>query len=54
MRKMINKLKNDNRIFRDNNVYNYKLYTGMREQNFNIVKYIEDILYIFNLLIDNK
>ena len=33
---------------------NYKLYTCMREQNFNIVKYIEDILYIFNSLIDNK
>ena len=33
---------------------NYKLYTCMREQNFNIVKYIEDISYIFNSLIDNK
>ena len=43
---------------KNNNGYDYKLYSrlcpGMGEPDSNIVEYAEDILYMINLLIDNK
>ena len=43
---------------KDNNGYDYKLYNqlcpGQGEPDSNIVEYAEDILYMINLLIDNK
>lgn len=43
---------------KSNGGYNYKLYNrlcpGIEEPDSNIVEYAEDILYMINLLIDNK
>lgn len=44
---------------KNNNGYNYKLYNHLYpdryiEPNSNIVEYAEDVLYLVNLLIDNK
>ena len=43
---------------KNNDGYDHKLYNrlcpGMGELNLNIVEYAEDILYMINLLIDNK
>ena len=43
---------------KDNNGYDYKLYSrlcpGMGEPDSNIVEYAEEVLYMINLLIDNK
>ena len=43
---------------KNNNGYDYKLYNklcpGYGEPDSNIVEYAEDILYMINLLIDNK
>jgi len=43
---------------KNNRGYNYKLYNrlcpGMGDPDSNIVEYTEDVLYIINLLIDNK
>lgn len=43
---------------KNNNGYDYKLYNrlcpGMGEPDSNIVEYAEDVLYMINLLIDNK
>ena len=37
----------------DYELYN-RLYPGMGESDSNIVEYAEDVLYLVNLLIDNK
>ena len=43
---------------KDNNGYDYKLYNqlcpGMGKPDSNIVEYAKDVLYMINLLIDNK
>lgn len=43
---------------KNNNGYNYKLYNrlcpGMGKPDSNIVEYAEDVLYMINLLINNK
>ena len=43
---------------KNNDGYNYKLYNklcpGMGEPDSNIVEYAEDVLYMINLLINNK
>ena len=43
---------------KNNDGYNYKLYNrlcpGMGKPDSNIVEYAEDVLYLVNLLIDNK
>ena len=43
---------------KNNNGYNYKLYNKLcpdiYEPDSNIVEYAEDVLYMINLLIDNK
>ena len=43
---------------KNNNGYNYKLYNqlcpGYGELDSNIIEYAEDVLYMINLLIDNK
>ena len=43
---------------KNNGGYNYELYnrlcSGMGESDSNIVEYAEDVLYLVNLLIDNK
>ena len=43
---------------KDNSGYDYKLYNqicpDMGEPDSNIVEYVEDVLYMINLLIDNK
>ena len=43
---------------KDNGGYDYKLYnhicSDMGEPDSNIVEYAEDVLYMINLLIDNK
>lgn len=43
---------------KNNGGYNYKVYNrlclGMGEPDSNIVEYAEDVLYLVNLLIDNK
>lgn len=43
---------------KNNGGYDYELYNrlcqGMREPNSNIVEYAEDVIYLVNLLIDNK
>ena len=43
---------------KNNDGYDYKLYNrlcpGMGEPDSNIVEYAEDVLYLVNLLIDNK
>ena len=43
---------------KDNNGYDYKLYNqlcpGHGEPDSNIVEYVKDVLYMINLLIDNK
>ena len=43
---------------KNNKGYNYKLYNhlcpGYGEPDSNIVEYAEDVLYMINLLIDNK
>ena len=43
---------------KNNNGYDYELYNrlcpGMGKPDSNIVEYAEDVLYLFNLLIDNK
>jgi len=43
---------------KNNNGYNYKLYNqlcpGYGEPDSNIIEYAEDVLYMINLLIDNK
>ena len=43
---------------KNNNGYNYKLYNqlcpGHGEPDSNIVEYAKDVLYMINLLIDNK
>ena len=43
---------------KNNSGYNYKLYNrlcpDMGEPDSNIVEYAEDVLYMINLLIDNK
>ena len=42
----------------NNGGYDYELYNrlcpSMREPDSNIVEYVEDVLYLVNLLIDNK
>ena len=47
----IEHLKNNGRY--DYKLYN-RLYPGMGEPNSSIIEYSEDILYLANLLIDNK
>ena len=43
---------------KNNNGYNYELYNqlcpGIGEPDSHIVEYAEDVLYMINLLIDNK
>ena len=43
---------------KNNNVYNYELYNrlcpSIGELDSNIVEYAENVLYLVNLLIDNK
>ena len=43
---------------KNNNGYNYKLYNQLcpdyEAPDSNIVEYVEDVLYLVNLLIDNK
>ena len=43
---------------KNNGGYDYELYnrlcSGMGEHDSNIVEYAEDVLYMINLLIDNK
>ncbi len=43
---------------KNNGGYDYKLYNrlclSMGEPDSNIVEYVEDVLYLINLLIDNK
>ena len=43
---------------KSNGGYDYELYNrlcpGMREPDSNIVEYAEDVLYMINILIDNK
>lgn len=43
---------------KNNNGYNYEVYNklcpDMREPDSNIVEYAEDVLYMVDLLIDNK
>ncbi len=43
---------------KNNGGYDYELYNrlcpGMEEPDSNIVEYAEDVLYLINLLIDNK
>lgn len=45
-------------FLKNNGGYNYELYNrlcpGMGEPDSNIVEYAEDVLYMINLLIDNK
>ena len=47
------------KYLKNNNGYNYKLYNHLCpdrdiEPDSNIVEYAEDVLYLVNLLIDNK
>ena len=46
------------KYLKNNGGYDYELYNrlcpGMGEHDSNIVEYAEDVLYIINLLIDNK
>ena len=55
---LIFKLKTVIEYLKKNGGYNYKLYNrlcpGMGKPDSNIVEYAEDILYMINLLIDNK
>lgn len=55
---LIYKLETIIEYLKDNGGYDYKLYNrlcpDMGEQNSNIVEYAEDVLYLVNLLIDNK
>ena len=64
IRKMINKdellykLNTVIEYLKNNNGYNYKLYNQLcpdyEAPDSNIVEYAEDVLYMINLLIDNK
>lgn len=55
---LIYKLETIIEYLKDNGGYDYKLYNrlcpDMGEQDSNIVEYAEDVLYLVNLLIDNK
>ena len=55
---LIFKLKTVIEYLKKNGSYNYKLYNrlcpGMGKPDSNIVEYAEDVLYLVNLLIDNK
>ena len=55
---LIFKLKTVIEYLKKNGGYNYKLYNrlcpGMGKPDSNIVEYAEDVLYLVNLLIDNK
>ena len=55
---LIFKLKTVIEYLKKNGGYNYKLYNqicpDMGEPDSNIVEYAEDVLYMINLLIDNK
>ena len=55
---LIFKLKTVIEYLKKNGDYNYKLYNrlcpGMGKPDSNIVEYAEDVLYLVNLLIDNK
>ena len=46
------------KYLKNNGGYDYELYNrlcpGMGEHDSNIVEYAEDVLYMINLLIDNK
>lgn len=56
--KRIYKLETVIEYLKNNGGYDYEIYNhlclGMRELDSNIVEYEEDILYMINLLIDNK
>ena len=55
---LIYKLKAVIKYLKSNGGYDYKLYNrlcpGIEEPDSNIVEYAEDVLYMINLLIDNK
>ena len=55
---LIYKLKTIIEYLKHNGGYNYELYNqlcpGIGEPDSNIVEYAEDVLYLVNLLIDNK
>ena len=55
---LIFKLKTVIEYLKKNGGYNYKLYNrlcpGMGKPDSNIVEYAKDVLYMINLLIDNK
>ena len=55
---LIYKLEEVIKYLKNNGGYDYKLYNrlcpGMRKPDSNIVEYAEDVLYMINLLIDNK
>ena len=55
---LIYKLEEVIEYLKDNGGYDYKLYnqicSDMGEPDSNIVEYAEDVLYMINLLIDNK
>ena len=55
---LIYKLEEVIKYLKNNGGYDYKLYNrlcpGMGKPDSNIVEYAEDVLYMINLLIDNK
>ena len=55
---VIQKLEAVIEYLKNNDGYNYELYNrlcpGMGKPDSNIVEYAEDVLYLVNLLIDNK
>ena len=55
---LIYKLETVTKYLKNKGRYNYELYNRLcpctREPDSNIVEYAEDILYLINLLIDNK
>ena len=55
---MIYKMEAVIEYLKNNGGYNYELYNricpGMGKPDSNIVEYAEDVLYMINLLIDNK
>ena len=56
--KLIYKLEAVIVYLKNNGGYDYEVYNrlcpGMGEPDSNIVEYVEDVLYLINLLIDNK
>ena len=55
---LLYKLEAVKEYLKNNGGYNYKVYNrlcpSMGEPDSNIVEYAEDVLYLINLLIDNK